>query len=150
MVACIKNCKNSIDLVMARMAARIEPEVVERVAGELVQRTHSEPHWDARRGAVMGYERVTLYGLPLVVHRRIGYAQIDPQLARELFIRQALVEGDWETHHKFFDENRKLLERIGNDRESRERRAPKVAASSRPDPTFNQRMARPPVLVRGS
>src|ERR1700754_88568 len=61
-----------------RTAARIQPEDVERVATHLVQRTYSEPHWDAQRGAVMAYERVTLYGLPLVPRRRVGYAQVDP------------------------------------------------------------------------
>ena len=89
-----------------RIAARIEPEAVERVAGHLVQRTYSEPHWDARRGEVMAFERVTLYGLPLVVRRRVGYARIDPQIARELFIRHALVEGDWQTRHHFLPRQR--------------------------------------------
>ncbi|WP_326548564.1 ATP-dependent RNA helicase HrpA [Mycolicibacterium sp. ND9-15] len=90
------------------IAARIQPDVVERVAGDLVQRTYSEPHWDARRGAVMAYERVTLYGLPLVPNRRVGYSQIEPELARELFIRHALVEGDWQTRHHFFRDNAAL------------------------------------------
>ena len=57
-----------------RTAARIEPETIEHVAEHLLQRTYSEPHWDAKRGAVMAYERVTLYGLPIVTRRRIGYA----------------------------------------------------------------------------
>ncbi len=91
-----------------RTAARIEPETVERVAGDLVQRSHSEPHWDARRGAVMGFERVTLYGLPLVARRRVGYAQIDPVVARDLFIRHALVDGEWRTRHHFFADNARL------------------------------------------
>lgn len=91
-----------------RTAARIQPEVVERVAGDLVQRTHSEPHWDAKRGEVMAYERVTLYGLPLVARRRIGYARVEPAVARELFIRHALVEGDWQTRHHFFGDNARL------------------------------------------
>jgi ATP-dependent helicase HrpA len=94
--------------LFGRIAARIEPEVVERVAGDLVQRTYSEPHWDPRRGAVMGYERVTLYGLPLVARRRINYAQVDPTVARDLFIRHALVEGDWQTRHHFFRDNARL------------------------------------------
>ncbi|MCK0176066.1 ATP-dependent RNA helicase HrpA [Mycolicibacterium sp. F2034L] len=94
--------------LFGRNAARIEPEMVERIAGDLVQRTYSEPHWDAQRGAVMAYERVTLYGLPLVARRRIGYSQIDPELARELFIRHALVEGDWQTKHHFFRDNARL------------------------------------------
>jgi ATP-dependent RNA helicase HrpA len=88
-----------------RIAARIEPEVVERVAGNLVQRSYSEPHWDAKRGAVMAYERVALYGLPLVPRRRVGYADVDPVVSRELFIRHALVDGDWQTRHHFFRDN---------------------------------------------
>ncbi|OBJ53135.1 ATP-dependent RNA helicase HrpA, partial [Mycobacterium sp. 1423905.2] len=91
-----------------RTAARIQPEIVERVAGELVQRTYSEPHWDAQRGEVLAYERVTLYGLPLVARRRVGYGRIEPALARELFIRHALVEGDWQTRHHFFRDNARL------------------------------------------
>ncbi|WP_414686044.1 ATP-dependent RNA helicase HrpA [Mycobacterium sp.] len=91
-----------------RTAARIRPEVVERVAGELVDRSYSEPHWDAQRGEVMAYERVTLYGLPLVARRRVGYARVEPALARDLFIRHALVEGDWRTRHHFFRDNARL------------------------------------------
>ncbi len=91
-----------------RTAARIQPEVVERVAGDLVQRTYSEPHWDAQRGEVMAYERVTLYGLPLAARRRVGYARVEPAVARELFIRHALVEGDWQTRHHFFRDNARL------------------------------------------
>ncbi|WP_422743704.1 ATP-dependent RNA helicase HrpA [Mycobacterium sp. WMMD1722] len=94
--------------LFGRTAARIEPEMVERIAGDLVQRTYSEPHWEAQRGAVMAYERVTLYGLPLVARRRINYAPIEPQLSRELFIRHALVEGDWQTKHHFFRDNARL------------------------------------------
>ncbi len=91
-----------------RTAARIQPEAVERVAGDLVQRTYSEPHWGAKRGEVMAYERVTLYGLPLVARRRVGYARIEPAVARELFIRHALVEGQWQTRHHFFGDNARL------------------------------------------
>ncbi|HET6878499.1 MAG TPA: ATP-dependent RNA helicase HrpA [Jatrophihabitans sp.] len=91
-----------------RIAARIEPEAVERIAGHLVQRSYSEPHWDSRRGAAMAYERVTLYGLPLIARRRVGYASIAPDEARELFIRHALVEGDWQTRHHFFRDNQAL------------------------------------------
>ena len=95
-----------------RTAARTQPEVVERVAGDLVQRTYSEPHWDAQRGEVMGYERVTLYGLPLVARRRVGYARVEPGIARELFIRHALVEGDWQTRHHFLRDNARLREQL--------------------------------------
>jgi ATP-dependent helicase HrpA len=104
-----------------RTAARIGPEAVERVAGDLVQRTYSEPHWDAQRGEVMAFERVTLYGLPLVARRRVGYAAVEPVVARELFIQHALVEGDWQTHHHFFRDNTVLLAEL-EDLEERVRR----------------------------
>ena len=104
-----------------RTAARIGPEVIERVAGDLVQRTYSEPHWDAQRGEVMAYERVTLYGLPLVARRRVGYAAVEPAVARELFIRHALVEGDWQTRHHFFRDNAALRTEL-EDLEERVRR----------------------------
>ncbi|MBO3742836.1 ATP-dependent RNA helicase HrpA [Actinoplanes flavus] len=95
-----------------RVNARIEPEWAEKLAPHLVKHSYSEPHWDRRMGAVMAYEKVTLYGLPIVPRRRVGYGRVDPVVSRELFIRHALVEGDWETHHKFFAENRRLLEKI--------------------------------------
>src|SRR5690242_3215748 len=95
-----------------RVNARIEPEWAEKLAPHLVKHSYSEPHWEKKQGAVMAYEKVTLYGLPIVPRRRVGYAGIDPVLCRELFIRHALVEGDWDTHHKFFEENRRLLDRI--------------------------------------
>jgi ATP-dependent helicase HrpA len=94
----------------AGVAARIEPEWAEPLAEHLVKRTYSEPHWDARRGAAMALEKVTLYGLPIVTARRINYARVDPAAARDLFISGALVEGDWQTHHKFFHRNQELLE----------------------------------------
>lgn len=105
-----------------RTAARIEPEGIERIAEHLVQRSYSEPHWGARRGEVMAFERVTLYGLPLVVNRRVGYAGIDPQIARELFIRHALVEGDWQTRHHFFRDNARLREELDEIEERARRR----------------------------
>ncbi|MFS0897966.1 ATP-dependent RNA helicase HrpA [Mycolicibacterium litorale] len=108
--------------LFGRIGARIDPDTVERIAGDLVQRTHSEPHWDAERGAVMGFERVTLYGLPLVARRRVNYAQIDPELARELFIRHALVEGDWQTKHHFFRDNARLREELEEIEERARRR----------------------------
>ncbi len=92
-----------------RICARIEPEWVEPLAGHLVRRSYSEPHWEASQAAVMAYEKVTLYGVPLVERRKVNYARVDPALARELFIRHALVEGDWRTQHRFFHDNRALL-----------------------------------------
>nr|WP_313775744.1 ATP-dependent RNA helicase HrpA [Mycobacterium sp.] len=91
--------------LFGRTAARIDPESIERVAGHLVQRNYSEPHWNAQRGAVLAFERVTLYGLPLVPRRTVGYGQIDPAVSRDLFIQHALVEGDWQTRHHFFRDN---------------------------------------------
>ena len=105
-----------------RIAARIEPETVERIAGHLVQRTYSEPHWDAQRGAVLAYERVTLYGLPLVPRRRVAYAAVDPPVARELFIRHALVDGDWHTPHRFFADNASLRAQLAEMEERARRR----------------------------
>ncbi len=96
----------------ARTAARLDPKWVEEVAGDLLKRSYSEPHWSRNNGAVMGYEKVTLFGLPIVPRRRIQYSRVDPELCRELFIRHALVEGDWKTHHKFFARNRRVLEDI--------------------------------------
>ncbi len=93
----------------ARTAARIEPEWVEPLAAHLVRRSYSEPHWERKRGAAVALEKVTLYGVPLVTDRPVNYARIDPPVARELFIRHALVEGDWQTSHRFFAENRRLL-----------------------------------------
>ena len=96
----------------ARTVARTDPEAIERAAGHLVQRTYSEPRWESRRGSAVATERVTLYGLPLVTGRAVGYAQIDPVEARELFIQHALIEGDWTTRHRFFEENQRLLAEV--------------------------------------
>ncbi|MEW2319122.1 ATP-dependent RNA helicase HrpA [Streptomyces bauhiniae] len=96
----------------ARVNAKIEPEWVEPLAGHLLKRTYSEPHWEKDQAAVMAYEKVTLYGVPIVAQRKVNYGRIDPEISRELFIRNALVEGDWRTHHKFFADNRKLLSEV--------------------------------------
>ncbi|QIX28846.1 ATP-dependent RNA helicase HrpA [Nocardioides sp. JQ2195] len=98
----------------ARQNAAINPEWAERLGAHLVKRNYSEPHWSAKRAAVMARERVTLYGVPLVADRLVNYGQVDRELARELFIRHALVHGEWpalETgRHKFFAKNKALLE----------------------------------------
>jgi len=105
----------------ARVNASISAEWAEELAPHLVKRTYSEPHWERRRAAVMATERVTLYGVPLVVGRKVGYHRIDPALSRELFIRHALVEGDWESRHHFFRHNRELVAEVG-ELENRARR----------------------------
>ncbi|WP_416973603.1 ATP-dependent RNA helicase HrpA [Streptomyces sp. 4F14] len=96
----------------ARVNARIQPEWVEPLAEHLLKRTYSEPHWEKDQAAVMAYEKVTLYGVPIVAQRKVNYGRVDAEISRELFIRNALVEGDWRTHHKFFADNRKLLSEV--------------------------------------
>lgn len=96
----------------ARVAAKFDPLWAEQVAPDLVKRSYSEPHWSSRQGAVMAHEKVTLYGVPIIPNRRVNYGRIDPELSREMFIRHALVEGEWKTHHKFFHRNRALLQEI--------------------------------------
>ncbi len=93
----------------ARTVAKIEPEWAEQIAGHLVRRSYSEPRWDAQRGAVMATERVALYGLPIVADRTVNFGRVDPATARDLFIQHALVERDWQTHHKFVRHNERIL-----------------------------------------
>ncbi|QOC92730.1 ATP-dependent RNA helicase HrpA [Micromonospora craniellae] len=104
-----------------RVNGRIEPEWVEPLAQHLVKRSYSEPHWEKKQAAVMAYEKVTLYGVPLVTSRKITFGRIDPTLSRELFIRHALVEGDWSTHHQFWRDNQRLLAEV-EELENRARR----------------------------
>ncbi|WP_431886007.1 ATP-dependent RNA helicase HrpA [Micromonospora wenchangensis] len=104
-----------------RVAGRVEPEWVEPLAQHLVKRSYSEPHWEKKQAAVMAYEKVTLYGVPLVTSRKVNFGRIDPALSRELFIRHALVEGDWQTHHQFWRDNEKLRTEI-EELENRARR----------------------------
>ncbi len=94
----------------ARDVARIRPEWVEEQAAHLVRRTYADPGWSPRQGAATVTERVLLYGLPLVAGRRVLLARVDPVEARALFLRHALVQGEWTTHHTFFHANRRLLE----------------------------------------
>src|SRR5579863_6011272 len=94
----------------ARTVAAIEPEWVEPVAAHLVKRSYSEPRWSRSQGSAVASEKVTLYGIPVIADRTVLLHRIDPVLARELFIRHALVEGDWQTRHHFFRDNQQLLE----------------------------------------
>ncbi|TFC46426.1 ATP-dependent RNA helicase HrpA [Cryobacterium sp. TMT1-21] len=82
--------------LFARMNAVVDPAWAEPLAGELCKRSYSEPHWEKKQGAVVAYERVTLYGVPIVPRRRIQFSRVDPAYARDLFIRHALVEGEWD------------------------------------------------------
>lgn len=94
----------------ARTVAAIEPEWVEPVAAHLVKRSYSEPRWSRSFGSAVATEKVTLYGIPIVADRTVLLHRVDPVTARELFIRHALVEGDWQTRHHFFRDNAKLIE----------------------------------------
>ncbi|MDA9555880.1 ATP-dependent RNA helicase HrpA [Vibrio sp.] len=95
-----------------RIIAKIQPEWVEPVAKHLIKRTYSEPHWSKKRAAVMAHEKVTIYGIPIVPKRLISYGSIDPVVSREIFLRSALVEGDWDTRHVFFKQNQRLLKEV--------------------------------------
>ncbi|MDR2253326.1 MAG: DUF3418 domain-containing protein [Bifidobacteriaceae bacterium] len=94
-----------------RTCAAINPDWVEQAAGHLVRRVYAEPRWSARQGAALITERVLVYGLPVVAGRAAPLSKVDAPLARELFIRHALVEGDWRTDHAFYLANRALVER---------------------------------------
>jgi ATP-dependent helicase HrpA len=93
-----------------RTVAAIEPEWVEPIAAHLVKRSYSEPRWSRTSGAALATEKVTLYGIPIIADRDVLLSRIDEPLARELFIRHALVEGDWQTRHHFFLDNTKLID----------------------------------------
>jgi ATP-dependent helicase HrpA len=98
--------------VFARMNAAINPEWAESLAGDLCKRSFSEPHWEKSQGSVVAYERVMLFGVPIVVSRRMQYSRLDMKLSRELFIRHALVQGEWDSKQAFDRDNRELLKRL--------------------------------------
>ncbi|HLS26959.1 MAG TPA: ATP-dependent RNA helicase HrpA, partial [Beutenbergiaceae bacterium] len=95
--------------LFARTAARIRPEWVEPLAGHLIKRTYSDPYWSTKQGAGMVKEKVLLLGLTLAADRPVPYARVDPEAAREMFIREALVGGQWQTHHRFATHNAEVL-----------------------------------------
>ena len=98
--------------LFARMVAKIEPEWIEPLAGHLIKKNHFEPHWEKKRGQVVAYEQITLYGLIVVGKRPVHYGPIDPQAARELFIREGLVRGEITSRARALSANRELLERM--------------------------------------
>ena len=95
-----------------RMVAEIEPEWIEPLAEHLTKKSYSEPRWSKSRGAVVADEKVSLYGVPIVAARPVNYGAIDPRVSREIFIQSALVEGDWNTKHKFFKQNQQLIREV--------------------------------------
>ena len=96
----------------ARMVAKIEPDWIEPLAGHLVKKNHFEPHWEKKRGQVVAYEQITLYGLILVGRRPVHYGPIDPVTSRELFIREGLVGGEIQSRAKCLAANKRLLEEL--------------------------------------
>ncbi len=96
----------------ARMVAAVEPRWIENVAGHLVRRSWAEPHWLAEKGYVAAFESASLYGLTLIARRRVNFASIDPGQARQIFVREALVEGNTHYSAPFLAANRRLCERI--------------------------------------
>ena len=93
----------------ARDVAAIKPEWAEELAGPLAKHSYSEPHWSKKRGAAVATEKVLVYGVPIVADRTVLWGRINPAEARDLFIRHALVEGDWETPHAFWALNERAL-----------------------------------------
>jgi ATP-dependent helicase HrpA len=131
-----------------RTAARIEPAWIEPIApAHLLRRSHGEPRWDARRGAAMVDERVTLYGLPIVPARAVPYARVDRPGARELFLRRALVAGEWDARHEFLAENARRIAEV-EALEDRARRRNLLAGEETRRRFFDARV--PPEVVSGT
>jgi len=95
--------------LFARTVASVEPRWLEEIGAHVLKRNRSDPHWEKDRGQVVALERGTLYGLPVYVNRPVPFAPHDPDLARDIFIRSALVEGDFDTRAPFFAHNRRLV-----------------------------------------
>jgi ATP-dependent helicase HrpA len=98
--------------LFARMAAKIDPLWLEPLAPHLVKRSYSEPHWEKNQGAVMAFEQVSLYGLIIVGKRSVNFNNIEPETCREIFIREALVNGESTIKEIFLKENRQLVDEI--------------------------------------
>ncbi|MBA4502038.1 ATP-dependent RNA helicase HrpA [Marinobacterium marinum] len=98
--------------LFAHQVARIEPEWIEPLAMHLVKRSWMEPHWEKKRAQVVAQEQVSLFGVIIVPRRRVNYGSIDPVISHEIFIRSALVEGEYRTQAPFFAHNRRLLEGV--------------------------------------
>ncbi|WP_370737835.1 ATP-dependent RNA helicase HrpA [Gilliamella mensalis] len=95
-----------------RTVAKIDAEWVEPIAKHIVKYSYNEPRWSKKQGTAIANEKVTLFGLPIVASRIVNYSKIDPILSRSLFIRHALVEGDWQTNHQFYKQNQKLINEV--------------------------------------
>jgi ATP-dependent helicase HrpA len=129
--------------LFARMNAAINPEWAEELAGDLAKSSYSEPHWEKSQGAVVAYERVMLFGLPIVVSRRMQYSRIDTAVCRDLFIRHALVQGEWDSKQQFDRENKTLLKKL----ESQAEKSPKPMFAPDDEDVFHFYNARIPADV---
>ncbi|WP_122413885.1 ATP-dependent RNA helicase HrpA [Pseudomonas viridiflava] len=96
----------------ARMVAKIDADWIEPLAGHLIKKNHFEPHWEKKRGQVVAFEQITLFGLIVVGRRPVHFGPVDPVVSRELFIREGLVRGDIQSHAKCLSANTRLLEQL--------------------------------------
>ena len=94
----------------ARDVATIDPAWVEKLGADLLKHNYSEPTWSRKRATAIAHQKSTLYGVPIVADRTVPYHRVDPTAARDMFIRNALVAGDWNTHHAFFKTNAQALD----------------------------------------
>lgn len=113
--------------LFARVNAAIDPAWAEELAGDLCKRSVTEPHWEKKLGAVIGFEKVNLFGVPIVQGRKVQYSKIDALFCRELFIRHALVYGEWDSNQVFDKANKELLQEMEADADRA--RAPQLAAN---------------------
>jgi ATP-dependent helicase HrpA len=98
--------------LFGRGIANIEPAWLEQVGAHLLRKQLLDPHWEKKSGEVIALERATLYGLVVYSGRRVPFGKVDPQTAREIFIREALVQGQWETNLTFLDANHKMIAKV--------------------------------------
>jgi ATP-dependent helicase HrpA len=98
--------------LFGRGLAVIEPQWIPGVAGHLLKKQLLEPHWEKKAAEVVALERATLYGIVVYSNRRVNFGLVDPAAAREIFIREALVQGDWETRLPFLAHNQRLIRQV--------------------------------------
>ena len=125
----------------ARINAKIEPEWIEPAATHLLKKKYLEPHWSSKRGQVMAYEQVTLFGLVIVPKRAVAYGQIDEQASHDIFIREALVQGSIRTKGAFLKYNQNLIAEI-SELEDKSRRRDIVVDEERLYEFYSERVAK--------
>ncbi|TFH73156.1 ATP-dependent RNA helicase HrpA [Gammaproteobacteria bacterium LSUCC0112] len=113
--------------LFATMAARIEPEWAAEVAGHLIKKEYFDPHWEKKRGEVVAYEKLSLSGLTLIEKRQISFSAVEPEICREIFIREALVAGQLDCQLAFFKHNQALLDEVR--RQEEKERKPDILVS---------------------